>query len=412
VSSGIKYAGIVIGFTMNKMRSAVWLPAGLALMLIASSVPVRAADALDHWTTITLTNLNSQVAAPNAIVIAVAYGNDRYVAVGNYFFGTNGFIETSDDGVRWTVRADGAIPFLTPPLYDVVFANGRFVAVGGYFASPHRNLFTSTNGIDWLSATNGTVDTFEAVAYGNGSFVAVGGGTPANVYTSTDATNWIPCSSGTHTLYDVVFGADRFVAVDSLGNAYMSLTGTNWTQVAVGGSAAVTFGDGQFFMPGTSGHNYMSPDGLAWTLATNNVGNTFGHITYARGLYSALSFSTLFTSTDGTNWTARGINTSEKADLAYGPTNLVAVGFTSPTPYKATVIVSDPFVSLNTVANSAHGLFVSGLQNHSYQLDYKTNLTDVDWNPLATFTLTNSPYLWTDTSATNAQRFYRAGLLP
>ncbi|HEX4342644.1 MAG TPA: hypothetical protein VH255_04595, partial [Verrucomicrobiae bacterium] len=116
---------------MNKKLSAVWLLAGLALILISSSVSARAADALDHWTTISFTNLNTQVGGANPLIEAVAYGNGRYVAVGIYIFGTNGFIETSDDGVTWTVRADCAVPMLTPPLYDVVFGNGRFVAVGG-----------------------------------------------------------------------------------------------------------------------------------------------------------------------------------------------------------------------------------------------------------------------------------------
>jgi len=417
---------------MKKGSSKVWLLSGLVLMFVSSSIRVHAADALDHWTTIPVTNLNEHVGGGfGPMIRGVAHGNGRFVAVGLYDISDFGFIESSDDGLNWTVRGDG--PSLPPSgslynfqMFDVAFGNGRFVAVG-YDGYTRRNLYTSTNGIDWLSATNGNVDNFFSVAYGNGTFVAVGDGpvnhtsyypyTNGNIYTSINGTNWIKRNDGSppddaHILYDVVYGTDRFVAVDTSGYAYMSLTGTTWTRTAVGGTSSISFANGKFIMPHTTGSTYVSTDGLTWTVATNNADSSLGHIVYDHGLYAALSGTTLFTSTDATNWISRGVSTAQMVDLIFGPRNLVAVGYATPTPYKAQAIISDPFVTLNTAGGASPKLSICGLQNHSYEIDYKTNLTDANWNPLATFTLTNSPCVWTDTTATNTQRFYRTSLLP
>ena len=56
------------------------------------------------------------------------------------------------------------------------------------------------------------------------------------------------------------------------------------------------------------------------------------------------------------------------------------------------------------------GLTLHGTVGRTYEIEYTVDVAPpTNWLPLATVTLTNSPWLWFDTQATNAsQRFYRA----
>jgi hypothetical protein len=78
----------------------------------------------------------------------------------------------SSDGEHWT-RSFG--PDYFPK--HVTFGDGLFLAVGvsNYFASPPRVL-TSADGLRWEVHESGWTNQLNGVAYGNGTFVAVGAG--------------------------------------------------------------------------------------------------------------------------------------------------------------------------------------------------------------------------------------------
>ncbi|MGC8967977.1 MAG: hypothetical protein ACP5JV_06590 [Thermus sp.] len=58
-------------------------------------------------------------------------------------------------------------------LYGVAYGNGTFVAVGW-----DGTILTSPDGVNWTARTSGTSNNLNAVTYGNGTFVVVGlGGT-------------------------------------------------------------------------------------------------------------------------------------------------------------------------------------------------------------------------------------------
>ena len=160
---------------------------GIAILLNGVAVIARG-DALDNWTT---SQINTNVHWGAYFDMAsVTYGNGRYVAVGSDEGSDFGLIETSEDGVNWTVR--GERPDYNPPMYvldlfKVTYGNGTFVAVGFDGYGVYGNLYNSTNGITWTSHTNATVSNFCGVTYGGGLFVAVGDG-------------WIPMSNNTGSL--------------------------------------------------------------------------------------------------------------------------------------------------------------------------------------------------------------------
>jgi len=83
----------------------------------------------------------------------------------------------SGAGTTWTLRVPGF-----NNLNGVAYGNGIFVAVGG-----GGTILTSRDGVSWIRQTSPTSERLESVTYGNGTFVAVGEGwsSPPNLDTFT-----------------------------------------------------------------------------------------------------------------------------------------------------------------------------------------------------------------------------------
>jgi hypothetical protein len=100
----------------------------------------------------------------------VAYGNGRYVAVGDL-----GTLLTSTDGRSWQVQATG----VSDELWDVAYAHGVFVAVGAA-------ILTSRDATHWTVRRSNLGYVLRGVAFGHGRFVAAG----ARLLTSPDGRRW------------------------------------------------------------------------------------------------------------------------------------------------------------------------------------------------------------------------------
>jgi len=213
---------------------------------------------------------------------AVTFGNNRFVAVGNF-----GTIITSDDGVSWTVRTSpvtislNGVVFLnglyiavgnegtviTSPdginwtqreidtnahLHDVAFGNGIYVLVGNA-----GTIFTSPDAITWTNRSLVAQFNHLGVAFGNGTFIIVG---VTTVLRSTDGVTWTPLSTPASILRRVAFGAGLFVTFTPVGTLLdgvfvSSNNGTTWTrQTSMDGSSnnyeAIAFGQGRFYLGG------------------------------------------------------------------------------------------------------------------------------------------------------------------
>jgi hypothetical protein len=235
-------------------------------------------------------------------------------------------------GTTWTLRNLGN------PLYGVAYGNGTFVAVGGSYDS--GAILTSPDGVDWTAQTSVTTTYLKGVTYGNGTFVAVGGG--GIILTSLDGVNWTRQTSGTsNPLYGVAYGNGAFVAVGDGGTILTSPDGVNWTEQASGTGyslSGVTYGEGLFVAVGDGGTILTSPDGVDWTAqASLGTSNRLLDVTYGSGLFVAVGNNGLIlTSPDGVNWTGQVLGTSNSlSGVTYGNGTFVAVGsggtiFTSP----------------------------------------------------------------------------------
>ncbi len=401
----------------------------LRILLLSSAVLLTAssarADALDNWT-------SASFSPNNFFLHGVTYGGGRYVAVGQEnAIWDYGVIVTSEDGLNWTLRKSGSVNGTPSELHKVTYANGTFVAVGwDYFGGV--NLYHSANGIDWTQHAS-LISNFHGVTYGAGLFVAVGDGslvgaiatTNRQIYTSANGSTWTARNSGApandvRRINDVAYGAGRFVAIDGSGYFYTSTSGTTWTRSTGGdplysGSSSVSFCNG-LFIAACKNTNFVSADGLSWSVMVKDTTYVLGRVIFENGLYVALSGATILTSTNGTNWIQRDPQIPANTlvdDIAFGNANVVAVGYTNSFPSnRARAYRSDSFVGLGLNPGFPPQLKVSGLTGRSYRIEHLTNLLSSNWQPLATFPLTNSPCTWTDTQATDSQRYYRAVLLP
>ena len=183
------------------------------------------------------------------------------------------------------------------------------------------------------------------IAYGNGVFVALGGGGSINIppvtQTSVDGINW--------TL--------RTCVVNEI-------------------IRDLKFLNGQFFACGDSAASFgVSTDGINWILRTSGFGTTaVKSISYGNNLYTLSGLgSQLSTSTDAIVWTSRTSGTTSVLDLQYYNSLYFGYGTTNPSTTTILSYSTDAIVWAQppSVANTANfrqlftlsygnGLYVAG----------------------------------------------------
>lgn len=189
---------------------------------------------------------------------------------------------------------------------------------------------------------------WNGLTYGNGVFVAVGGGGTNRVMTSPDGASWTPRDTTmTNRWRSVTFGGGKFVTVSDAGSpsAKTSTDGVTWTAASSTPGTqwnSVTYGDGKYVAVGSSGASMWSTDGSAWTSASLPNYN-WRAVTYGAGKFVAVTSSAatptgqqVVTSTDGVNWTPQSaLATNNNWDgITYGGGQFVAVSSNSPDTYQ------------------------------------------------------------------------------
>jgi hypothetical protein len=219
-------------------------------------------------------------------------------------------------GVNWINRA----PASNSAWDAVAYGNGLYVAV----ANSGGAVMTSPDGITWTSRS-GITRGWRSIAYGNGRFVVVesqtGSGAAGQVMTSTDGITWASQTSAAERIWmSVTFAKGLFVAVAQSGTGDRVMTspdGITWTSRATPTDSAwhsVTYGNGLFVAisqgsEGVANEVMTSPDGITWTTHTAAANNAWNSITYGNGLFVAVAQSgtgnRVMTSTDGIIWTSQ-----------------------------------------------------------------------------------------------------------
>ncbi|MEQ8472614.1 MAG: LamG-like jellyroll fold domain-containing protein [Marinoscillum sp.] len=233
----------------------------------------------------------THVAAPSASWRDITFGNGVFMAVGD------SYVMTSTDGLDWTVQT-----LSTNGLYSVNYCNGLFV-IGCVWSSASA-ILTSPDGITWTSVPRVTTQNWEAAAYGEGVYVAVGSSVATNnVLTSTDGVNWSIITTPSGFWYSVTYAHGVFVAVgrslNGAGNIMTSSDGVYWQLRAHGSQNLilndVTYGNGQFVAvanSSSSGTVVTSTDAINWV--THSITSTYSSdwrsVAYGNGLFVALQY--------------------------------------------------------------------------------------------------------------------------
>jgi hypothetical protein len=166
-------------------------------------------------TNIVLLSIDGVVWEPRSIPIS--YGiNPNGIAFGSGLFclSSEGAAVTTPDGILWHVSNSGSAN-------SVSFGEGRFVICGNGRAY-------SEDGTNWLGG-DVAYYTAHSVAAGRGGFVAVAA-EPADAYqTSDDGVNWVSRGAGRSVVplvsEGIAYGAGTFVAVGDGGSIFQSVSG-------------------------------------------------------------------------------------------------------------------------------------------------------------------------------------------
>lgn len=287
----------------------------------------------------------------------LAFGNSRYVAVGQNGGGA-GSIWTSADGGQWSAVTN----FLERQLYSVAFGNGMFLATassglvltsvdgqawtavhdapdlplltaltygaGRFAASAYNEVWTTTDGAAWVEGSFEESVWLTSLSYGNDTFLAVGGGTiNAHVITSTDGMSWTPQHHGTLAgLRGIAFDGQTLVAA---GDQVIlsSSNGVDWVERVNDPSIylrGLTYGNNLFVAVGSQ--ILTSVDGIQWSQYLVE-GPSLSSVIWGQDRFVAVGDNgAVMTSPDGMNWTAQEpLSSGSLSGLTWGNGLYVAV---------------------------------------------------------------------------------------
>jgi hypothetical protein len=344
---------------------------------------------------------NSATGVLQGPLLCAAYGNDRYVVLGDITVGDYGQRSTeswlSTNALEWTRH---------PRVFDaspaaVAFGRGRFVAVGSrsiqqtndpntWISSPA--VFSSTDGVQWAESNFPKANRPDAVAFGNGRFVAVGLSDKSVI--SSNGTGWLLAS-------------------------LVSTTGTDWLTAPVPAalpegfsrpfSSSIAFGNG-LFVSVASGTDVVlnSANGIDW-LAIHTGTGPCDHpiVRFGAGMF-IMAGNDLRSSQDGITWTIHRPIPAQPSVLACGGARFVAIPEFGPSPPDYVLVefadIAPQLLPLRSSMPERLTLELLGVTGLSYDVEASTDLSS--W----TLIRTNTPnaFQWDTVTSSSARRFYRA----
>ena len=201
--------------------------------------------------------------------------------------------------------------------------------------------FSTDHGQSWTKQiTSGFgFDGTDEVVYGDGLYVAVDRST---IYRSTDGVNWASVfHTGTFTdIFTVAWSPslNKYVAGGEEGYIVFSDNGSDWSVLAnsptLNDIGEIVWLNDRFFALDSQGAIYTSVDGLVWVAATTPDGTgklssvTWNGKSGVDALYLAVGWSTVVTSTDGTNWSETvtpPLGSNDKVTWGGGSANLFVI---------------------------------------------------------------------------------------
>jgi hypothetical protein len=260
----VKIYGYMIEFWIEgTLMSRILMKAiGTVMSLVASGLPL-ACEGLNSDGGISQNGVNpagawtkvSDTTFSGSYIYAIAYGDEKFVAVGSY-----GKARISTDGFTWTAVNDTM--FSGSYIYAIAFGDGKFVARGDA-----GKMAYSLEGVSWTAVSNTTFGNTEiyVIAYGGGKFVA-GSNDGKMTYSSDDGVTWTAVSDTTFSgsdIYAIAYGDGKFVAAGNDGKtAYSKNGGITWTKLPITDPLVnlreIIYAEGTFMIIGNSTESFFS----------------------------------------------------------------------------------------------------------------------------------------------------------
>lgn len=347
---------------------------------------------------ITWTNRESVVSRIS--IDGIAYGNGRYVAIGEVYYDGNSIFKQllfdraqdiwnnsisarehtvliSPDGIRWSNK-----PLNQPyDLYGITFANGQFVAVG-----KNGIIMTSPDGTAWTKREANTTTWLRGITYSYGHYIAVGG---RSIVTSPDGITWTPrINREGDLLFAATFFSNQDIAV-GFGSAVVTSPGSDgatWIRRVPpempGQLSDVIFANGQYVTVGESGEILTSPDGITWTKSISGITGSLKGVAFGNGQYVAVGrYGTIITSdNNGITWVEReSWTTNDLHDITYGNGQYVVAGDNN-----MLLTSTDGITWRSRLADSPYALYAVSYGNGQYIAVGKggiiiTSTDGIDW---------------------------------
>lgn len=243
------------------------------------------------------TSTGDEPPPPEAIAVAVGYGTRRV---------------RSDDGVTWTdfveVNPDGGDD--NDLLRGIGYGDGVFVAVGGGGAGFSMR---STDGITWTDE-NHTLGSFVSDCVWLEGIYVIAGGNGLLARSTDGAVTWEDDGPYFAGHYRAIAGSDALaVAVGhTYGNSTVGLINTTdgsgtWSGEAMVGAQysghGIAFGHGVFVTHDADGVLRWSDDGMQWTQALDLEAGG-GWVAFANAQFITAGDGSYWVSDDGAQWEA------------------------------------------------------------------------------------------------------------
>ena len=299
---------------------------------IATQASVGTGITLTNYGVSALTLSNTGYGYTSTPTVTITDGSAKWVAVSGSST-TSAYSTTANLSSPWTSSTTNNST--NQNFKALAYGGGTFVAVGGLVTSA-GTISKSTDGVAWVASTissgNISVGYWASIAYGNGFFVAIQNGGTSTVISSNGGATFIvggALPSVTTAWTNITYGNGRFVAVSSNGTyvAYSLNNGTNWTLAGNVG--------------GVSGSIYAGlPNTQRW-----------GSVAYGEGQFVAVAnmpTPTITATAAGSNL----VTLSSSAGLNVGnsivPTQVTQTGSASLTTHTVSTSASTSFISNGT----------------------------------------------------------------
>jgi hypothetical protein len=198
----------------------------------------------------------------------------------------------------------------------IAYGNGTFVAIAGSY----NKCAVSSDGINWVERTlaNGAVPRAD-ICYGEGRFLIIGGNSGGTGYSEYSDNNGQTWTSGgdpgpAYIWRKVAIGGGRAMCIGSGagGTADFATStdkGATWTYRATfpdtSDKQSVAYGNGTFIVVSLANKAYLSLDGVSWSQSAAVLPNGADAVAFTGNTFVAIGAPNAVSaySTDGINWT-------------------------------------------------------------------------------------------------------------